>query len=141
MALPELALRTAAPAAYRPAPPMPHTLASLPPAVRQALLARYREHLHESGTRLGRQGELGWPDLKAGAAEAHRLAGAAGLMQDPHLSDAARALERLLRGEDREGASRQLQRLEGLLGSAIAQLGEAGAADGAGHPPGGSPRR
>ncbi len=109
----------------------PQVLASLPPAVRQALLARYREQLFESCERLGGHCGEDWPDLKAATSEAHRLAGAAGLMQDPTLSEAARALERLLRGEDRAGAARQWSRLEGVVRSAIAHMdGAAGAGRG-----------
>ncbi len=78
----------------------PLSLTSLPPAVRQALQDQYRQMLAGHLARLAALADQGWNDLGAARTEVHRLAGAAGLMQDAALGLAAKQLEQHLRATE-----------------------------------------
>lgn len=110
------------------APPhaAPLAFANLAPSVRQDLMNRYRLHLAECLHTLAGRCQGDWAETGLAQAEAHRLAGAAGLMQDQALSQAARALELRLRGGDLAAATRQWQALASLLALALGTQVEGG---------------
>jgi HPt (histidine-containing phosphotransfer) domain-containing protein len=89
---------------------LPSFLDSLPAEVRLEMLALYRDGLREQMARLevALAGGAGFP---AAASMAHKIAGAAGMMQDRALAEVAQLLEEQLRGEIQAGVAELAERL------------------------------
>jgi HPt (histidine-containing phosphotransfer) domain-containing protein len=84
--------------------PMFSLLAQLPAPVRDKMVGMYRDSLASQLAQLGQLLEAG--DVAALQAVAHKLAGAAAMMQDRELSQVARSMEVAVT-EDRAEAARQ----------------------------------